>query len=171
MSKRGSATPKRNCTIQITRTALAHSPSPVPLLSWHMCAARTLLDTLSRKMVFWLLHLIFLIERAQIKSDDVTTPPTHVRTQRQRMTKIHEMNPNVPVDSPDHVISAILAQSQLARTLSVAYTDLIEVGAVQMLIGGWVTVSFRVCAAEHPKLRTSALLRWKGPIAVRPYVN
>lgn len=91
----------------------------------------------------------------------------YFQTELQSMMNVHETNPNVPIDSPDHVISTILAQSQLARDLSAAYTDLAETGTVQMLIGGWVTVSYRVCAAEHPKYRTAALMRWTGPIAVR----
>ena len=59
------------------------------------------------------------------------------------------------------------AQSQLARDISAVYTDLVETGTVQMLIGGWVTVSFRVCAAEHPKYRTADLTRWSGPVKQR----
>ena len=92
-----------------------------------------------------------------------------MREMRIMMSKLENQKMVVDMESPDHVMSQIMSKSTLARNLSSAFIDLKGSGVVQVRVNNWITISFCVCASEHPCLEPVAVKKRAQPQTIRPY--
>ncbi|KAK3717342.1 hypothetical protein QZH41_011574 [Actinostola sp. cb2023] len=97
----------------------------------------------------------------------------YLTSQREKMLTVHDEISSLPEDSAESPFHHMLPKSTLARDLKNAFESLCESGVVQLMVNGWVNVSFclphKVHNLNEGMLRVPPKAIEASLAAMRPY--